>query len=298
MYWQQLMENKNSEKTNPPKCVYSGRGEGVPVKPKGVRTISHLDEVKQMALNTQIDTKPSKTVGTLNFPSIEECDLEAQIENNCSIDEISPIDLKKPTTKPVKKNFVIKKTNPQREKSAKKASEKFKTPQIGAKKTIVREDTKSYVFPSSISAISSKVSEPKRYFFKDQNIFVSTKSKTELFDDMMENQTKKSILTASTAATSKKSMGTDTNWYMSDKTKKCMRALQETSHEPENSYVANLDKNDPGRKKVRFMEDLKGAKTGREIGYYTGFADKRDLKSFKREMLENNWAEKITGLKN
>merc|ERR1711976_170907 len=104
-----MMENKKSN-SFPTKCVYSGRGEGV-VKPKGVRSNSYLEEVEQMALNTQIDAKPSKTVGTLNFPSIEECDLEANIENNCSIDEISPIDLKA-KTKPAKKNFVIK-TNTQ-----------------------------------------------------------------------------------------------------------------------------------------------------------------------------------------
>lgn len=285
----------------PTKFVYSGRGEGVTSKDiisKGVRSISYLEEVKKMALNTQIDAKPSKTVGTLNFPRIEEHDLEAQIENNCSIDDISPIDLKS-KTKTTKKNFVIKSTQQQKgsKNSTVNISDKFRTPQIRAKASI-KENAKSYVFPSSISAISSKVSEPKRYFFKDQNIFVTTKSKIDIFDEMMENSTKKSSLTNSTAASSKKSFGTENNWYMNDKTKKCMRALQEESTEPDSKYAANLDRRDPGRKKVRFLEDLDGVKTSREIGFYCQNTDKRDLKAFKNKMLATNWEKKITGLKN
>jgi hypothetical protein len=195
------------------------------------------------------------------------------------------------------------KTDTLTKKNAKKTSDvKFKTPLIkaNAKKEGQENTAKSYVFPSSISAISSKVSEPKRYFFKDHNIFVTTKSKTDLFDEMMENKAKKSCLSSvSTAATAKKSLGTETNWYMSDKTKKCVRAFQDSPKmEPQSQYVANLDKNDPGRKKVRFIEDLMSTRTEREIGFYSDFGDKRDLKELKRGMLENNWEKKIGALKN
>merc|ERR1711988_1203092 len=102
-----------------------GRGEGAkPYVYKGVRTISFLEEVKQQALNTQIDAK--KIEKTNNFPSIENFDCETiKIENECSIDEIAPIDLKS-KKKTAKKNFVIK-SDTLTKKNAKKTSEpKFK----------------------------------------------------------------------------------------------------------------------------------------------------------------------------
>jgi len=247
-----------------------------------------------MALRTQIDVqKAVDKVKTNNFLSDDKSDLDSlQIDNNCSIDNISPIDVEEPVqNQPAKKSFVIK---TQKELSSTKKAPKFHTPLVKAKSLGNKEQTKSYIYPSSINNLSSKVSEPKRYFFKEQNIFVTTKSKKELFDEIMENSTKQSLQTASTAHTARKSKGSETNWYMKDRTKKCVRAiLHKPSYEPESSYIANLDKNDPGRKKVRFMEDLGNAKTSREIGFYSGFDDKRDKKSMKREMLEKNWKEKI-----
>jgi len=160
--------------------------------------------------------------------------------------------------------------------------------------------TKSWIFPSSIRAIGSKVAEPKRYYFKDQNIFATTKSKTDLFDEIMDNKLlgnkhTRSQISVSTAATSKKSKPSE-NWYNQDKTKKCVRALQKPSNEPKSGYAANLEKNDPGSKKVRFLEDLGLAKTSQVIGFYSGFEDKRDLKAFKKDMLTKNWDAKICGV--
>merc|ERR1719362_2255749 len=57
-------------------------------------------------------------------------------------------------------------------------------------------------------------------------------------------------------------------------------------------------KNDPGCKKVRFLEDLGLTETSEVIGFYSGFEDKRDLKAFKKDMLTKNWKVKICGENN
>merc|ERR1739845_299945 len=211
-----------------------------------------------MAMNTQVDTASTKKISKIE-PKTEDFsekrsseELDAAIMNNCSIDEIemaSPVEVR--TDRPTKKKFVIKSNESQKVNN-------FVSPIVPKKVPAERaEQIKNFIFPSSIRAIGSKVNEPKRYFFKDANIFVNTKSKTDLFDEIMEKQTtKRSQATISTAATSKKSQNTD-NWYMQDKTKKCVRAMQQPQNEPKTgSYAANLDRNDPGCKRVRFLDDM------------------------------------------
>jgi len=238
----------------------------------------------QMAMDTQVDKAATKKVEPI---AEDVSSLDAAIMNNCSIDEIEIAPVEVRTDRPAKKKFVIKSNE----------SQNLLTPIVPKKVPAERaEQIKNYIFPSSIRAIGSKVNEPKRYFFKDANIFVNTKSKNELFDEIMDRQTKQSSqATISTAATSKKSQNTD-NWYMQDKTKKCVRAMQQPQNEPKTgSYAANLDKNDPGCKRVRFLDDMGLAKTSQEMVLYSGFDDKRDLKAFKRDMLLKNWNEKICG---
>jgi len=306
--WYEMNQSKQAEKKSkkPNPKAYTGRGEmPVPKVRPNQRQISFLEEVKQMALNTQIDNLPSKKIDpkTSEDFSLDEnlSELETPKKDESSLDLATTSQLEIKTDKCNQRKFVIKSNE-----AAPKINN-FVSPLLRSRKAIQLENgaqsekkVKNWVFPSSIQNIGSKVAEPKRYYFKEQNIFCSTKSKTELFDEIMEknnlqkSQHSRSQISISTAATSKKSIPNQ-NWYMQDKTKKCVRALQNPSNAPKRGYVANLEKNDPGCKKVRFLEDLGLTETSEVIGFYSGFEDKRDLKAFKKDMLTKNWKVKICG---
>merc|ERR1712048_1504561 len=128
--------------------------------------------------------------------------------------------------------------------------------------------TKSIIFPSSINHIPLSTTNKKKSYKlkKPDNIFTSNliKNKEDLYKDILEDKSRNigSFTTISTAATvSKKSIfEDDSRYYHSDKTKKCVRALNNNifgniKEKNLGKYVANLSKNDIGKKKVRFIED-------------------------------------------
>jgi len=84
----------------------------------------------------------------------------------------------------------------------------------------------------------------------------------------------------------------DSRYYLNDKTKKCVRAMNNNifGDKTKNveSFAGNLAVNDPGHKKVRFVEDLKKVVNNSEM-ILGGFSDKRDFKDFKRKMIRNCW---------
>merc|ERR1711972_1270722 len=112
-----------------------------------------------MALNTAIDTFSAKKIDTKAedlseiISEEEKSELDTAIMKNSSIDEISVSPIEIHTDRPAKKKFVIKKNE------VSQKVNNFVSPIVQPKKTQV-EAIKSFIFPSSIRAIGSKVSEP------------------------------------------------------------------------------------------------------------------------------------------
>lgn len=204
-----------------------------------------LEEIRELALTTVID-KELEEQSTKYLRTISS-DEEEEQTNETSIDKHRRKEKKSFTTRPqTGKNFVIKTS--------------------GSK-----GDIKETIYPSSISHIPTyKKSERKSYKLKKpNNIFCSVKSKRDLFNEIMEDRNNhnkvivgsiQTITSASTAATEKKSIfEDDSRYYKNDKSKKCVRAINNDIFGDKTGNVGgfggNLSARDPGHKKVRFVED-------------------------------------------
>jgi len=203
-----------------------------------------LEEIRELALTTVID-KQLEEQSTKYLITISSDEQEEDQRNETSIDRLTK--KKSLTTRPkTGKNFLIKTS--------------------GSK-----SDIKEMIYPSSISYIPTyKKAERKSYKLKKpSNIFCSTKSKTDLFNEIMEDRNNnnkmvvgsyQTITSASTAATEKKSIfEDDSRYYMNDKSKKCIRAINNDIFGDKTrnvgGFTGNLTARDPGHKKVRFVED-------------------------------------------
>merc|ERR1711976_37434 len=205
-----------------------------------------LEEIRELALTTVID-KDLEEQSTKYLKTISSDEDEEQQANETSIEKHRRTSKKSFTARPqTGKNFVIKSS--------------------GSK-----GDIKETIYPSSISHIPTyKKSERKSYKLKKpSNIFCSVKSKRELFNEIMEDRNNhnkvivgsiQTITSASTAATEKKSIfEDDSRYYKNDKSKKCIRAINNDIFGDKTRNVGgfggNLSARDPGHKKVRFVED-------------------------------------------
>lgn len=169
-------------------------------KPK---ELNYLEKIREMALNTIIDKE-------------EETSILIEKKQEKSAD-VSTIDLTKTIdSKTSLDNF------------AAKSCKNFRIKEIQC------------AYPSSLNYIPSSIKSltdnpKKRYILKPKtllssessNIFSNIKSKQDIFHDIIENQSSQSNLKNLSKKTFSTQFTDDSRYYMNDKTKKCVRALND-----------------------------------------------------------------------